>query len=451
MKKTQLSVVLFLLAVLLIGCSKALNLGFGSNDDGAADTTTQEMVTLRYMIWDKNQEPAYKQIISKFNQANPEINVEIQVVPWGNYWEKLMTDIAGGTAPDVFWGFIARVPSLADRNALLPVTEYIKRDKFDLGRLNASLVKGFEYNGEQYGIPKDWDTLGIFYNKKLLKEAGYDSYPQGLSWNPTDGGSLVEFLQKLTIDVNGKHPNEEGFDPKNIRQYGFNYTDRGEWDPGDLLGFVSSNNAEILVDGQFKPEGKLLETLQFLHDLVFKYHVSPLYTNVKMTGSDQMFLSRQTVLWITGSWQMVPVKQKAGFEWGIKPFPTGPNNKSIVRVNGLADHIYAQTKYKEEAWKIVEFINSKEGQDILSETGSVFPMNPDSIPKFVDYYQGKGVDPSVFVEEFNGDTVTTPVTKNYTEWVQIWYKYMGLIFSGEMDLRTGLAKIASEGNPVANK
>lgn len=421
------------------------------SNDGANAAAVQESVTLRYMIWDKNQEPAYQQIISKFSEANPSIKVDIQVVPWGNYWEKLMTEIAGGMAPDVFWGYIPRVASMADRNALLPITTYIERDRFDLGRLNDSLVKGYEYEGEQYGIPKDWDALGVFYNKELLKEAGYDRFPQGLSWNPEDGGSLVRFLQQLTIDANGKHPFETGFDPQDIRQFGFNYTDRGEWDPGDLAGFVASGGSEFLEDGQFKPEGKLLETLQFLHDLVFKYHVTPVYTDVKLAGSDQMFLSQQTALWITGSWQMIPVKHKAVFPWGIEPFPTGPSNKSVVRINGLADHIYAQTRYKEEAWKFVQFINSKEGQDILGETGTVFPMNEDSIPKFVAYYKEQGIDPTVFVEEFKGDTVTMPVTKNYMEWVKVWYKGIGLIFSGEMDLKEGLRKIASEGNPIAIK
>ncbi|NRF90363.1 sugar ABC transporter substrate-binding protein [Paenibacillus frigoriresistens] len=444
MIKLRLFCLLVLLVALLGGC------GVASNDDREAKGGPVEQdVNLRYMIWDRNQEPAYKQIISKFNEANPRIKVDIQVVPWGSYWEKLMTEIAGGTAPDVFWGYIPRVPSLADKKALLPITAYIKLDGLDLGRLNASLVKGFQYKGEQYGIPKDWDALGVFYNKEMLKEAGYNHYPQGLSWNTRDGGTFVEFLQKLTIDANGKHPNENGFDPKNIVQFGFNYTDRGEWDPGDLAGFAASNDADILVDGQFQPQDRLLDTMQFLHDLIFKYHVSPAFTDVKMQGSDQMFLAKQTALWITGSWQMIPVKNKAEFEWGIEPFPTGPNNKRAVRINGLADHIYAQTKHKEEAWKFVSFINSQVGQDILGKTGTVFPMNQASISRFIAYYKDLGVDPSVFIDEFNGDTVIMPITKNYTEWVQVWFKIMALIYSGEMDLKTGLGNLVKEGNPIA--
>ncbi|GGG19213.1 ABC transporter substrate-binding protein [Paenibacillus abyssi] len=451
MKKLPCVFTVILLAILLAGCSNPFHFGSRTVGNELVDTPLKDVVTLRYMIWDINQVPAYEKIIANFHESHPNISVDIQVVPWNNYWEKLMTEIAGGSAPDIFWGFIPQVPSLADKNALLPITDYIESDQFNLDSLNAELVKGFEYNGEQYGIPKDWDTLGVFYNKELLNRAGFDHYPDNLSWNPTDGGSLVEFLQKLTIDAGGKHPGEEGFDPDNIVQYGFNYTDRGVWDPGDLIGFVASNDAEILSGGQFKPEDKMFETLQFLHDLVFKYHVSPVYTDVKVAGSDKMFLSEQTALWVTGSWQIIPIQQKAGFEWGIAQFPAGPNNKRVVRVNGLADHISAQTRYKEEAWAFMKFINSPGSQDILGQTGTVLPMNQDSIGKFVDYYKKQGIDTSVFVEAFNGDTVTMPVTKNYMEWVQIWYKTMGLIFSGQMDLEEGLEKIRTEGNPITTE
>lgn len=435
-----------LLAVIGTGCSESASGVAGEQTSG---TAMPQMVTLRYMIWDINQEPAYRRIADRFSQENPGISVDIQVVPWGSYWEKLMTEIAGGTAPDVFWGYIPRVPSLVERSALLPITGYIKRDGFRLDRMNGSLVQGFSYNGEQYGIPKDWDALAVFYNQEMLSVAGYGSFPQGLTWNPKDGGTLVRFLQELTSDVNGRHPYEPGFDPQNIRQYGFNYTDRGEWDPGDLAGFIASNGAQFLTDGKLVPEGRMLDTMQFLYDLVFKYHVSPDYTNVKLAGSDQLFLSKKTALWVTGSWQLIPIKTRASFPWGIAPFPAGPNGKRVVRINGLADHIYVMSKHKEEAWSFVKFINGKEAQDILAETGTVFPMNKESIPKFIDFYKKQGLDPTVFVEEFNGDTVTMPITKNYMEWVRIWFREMGLIFSGGIDLRSGIETVASEGNAIA--
>lgn len=59
--------------------------------------------TLTYAIWDNNQLPVHEEIVAAFEADNPDVNVEIQVVPWGNYWDKLQTAVAGGEAYDVFW------------------------------------------------------------------------------------------------------------------------------------------------------------------------------------------------------------------------------------------------------------------------------------------------------------------------------------------------------------
>jgi multiple sugar transport system substrate-binding protein len=447
MKYFRLSIAFLSLAALLSGCFRTLE-----NGDIAAGHTAAapvEPVSLRYMIWDSEQAAAYNKIIGLFMAKHPNIIVDMQVVPRSNYWEKVMTDTAGGAAPDVFWGYIPRVPSLAGIGALLPLTSFIKRDNLDLAAFNKDLVKAFAYKGEQYGIPKDWDTLGVFYNKKLLSQAGFDHYPEHLAWNPQDGGTLVPFLQKLTFDHNGKHPNEAGFDPGNIVQYGLNFTSLGEWDPSDFVSFTASNGTEILKNGRFEPDQKRLETFQFLHDLVFKYDVAPDFTTVKTAGSDQMFFTSRTALWISGTWEMKTLSDNAGFKWGAAPFPAGPDGKSIVRVNGLADHISAQTKHPNEAWQFVKFIGSKEAQDILAETGTVFPISKTSIPKFINYYKDLGVDPTLFVKQYEGETVTPPVTENYGEWVEVWYRTMGLIFSGEIDLQTGLHRIETIGNPIA--
>lgn len=435
----------FLVSVLLIGMMV-----------GCADTEAPESeeglsgdtVSLRYMIWDKNQEQAYKKIAEQFMSKHTNISVDMQVVSRWYYWEKLMTDIAGGSAPDIFWGHPSLVPSLVEREALLPLNSFVELSKMDLASMNTSLVEAFEYKGERYGIPKDWDISGMFYNKKLLKKAGYKALPNDLAWNTEDGGSLVELLQTLTLDKNGKHPNEEGFDPEHIEQYGLNFSKRGDWEPEDLIGFIASNQGEILQDGLYIPDKQQIEAVQFLHDLVFKYHVAPEYAVAKTVGSDKMFFSSQSALWITSSSQMIPMRNKSLFEWGIAPLPAGPKDARVVPISGVADHIYVHTKHAEEAWLFVQYINSKEAQDVLGETGTVLPMNKNAIQKFITHYQEIGIDPSVLVEEMEGNTITPPIVNNYLEWIDVWYKHMGLVFSGEVEPKSGIEQIVIEGNSI---
>lgn len=452
------SFILFLMAALFITLISACSSGANNSADNgnntsstpaeAANNTGSEPAELRYTIWDTNQQPAYQRIIDGFQKENPNIKVTLQVIPWGNYWDKLNTEIAGGTAPDVFWNYIPYVSGFASKGALLDIEPYVKQDNIDLSKFNNSLLEGFVDGDKRYAIPKDWDTMGLFYNKDALKAAGIEEFPQNLEFNTEDGGSFVEFLQKLTIDKNGKRANEEGFDPKNIKQHGFMFIDRGQISSGHLAGFASSNGATVLKDNKLALDDKLQGTFSFLHDLVYKYKVHPDYTDIHTSGSDAKFFSGQVAVWMQGSWMMKPIQDGASFEWGIAPMPAGPEGR-VVRVNGLGDTIYSKTKHPEAAWKFASFISSQKGQDILGETGTVFPGNSDSINKFVDYYKGIGIDPSVFVEEFNAGTTLSPAHANQNEWEAIFVKYSSLSLSGEMDPVEAMKKIQEEGDAIA--
>lgn len=448
-KITTLFIAVLLVFTALAGCSNtASNSNADQDNTGSSSNTDAETVNLRYMIWDQNQVPAYQQIIDNFEGNNPNINVEIQVIPWGNYWDKLKTEIAGGTAPDIFWNFIPYVPNFSNRDALLDISEYVERDQVDLTKFNETLVKGFEVGDKRYGIPKDWDATGLFYNKELLKAAGYDSFPENLTWNAEDGGTFIEFLQKLTVDANGKHPSEEGFDPNDVQQYGFLLMDRGVIDPGHLVGYAKGNGTDVINNNQLELNDELVNTFTFLHDLINKYQVHPTYTDVSTSGSDSQFFSQRVAVWMNGSWSMKPINDSASFDWGIAPLPAGSVG-SYTRINGLGDSIFSKTSHPEEAWKFVSYIASPEAQDILGSTGTAFPGHADSVQKFVDYYDEMGIDASIWIEMLNGHTTTQPVATNYDAWESIFVKYSSLSLAGEMSPEEALQKIKEEGDPVA--
>jgi hypothetical protein len=70
-------------------------------------------------------------------------------------------------------------------------------------------------DGKRYGLPKDWDTVAMFYNKKLVKDAGYtEEQLANLDWNPQDGGSYEKAIAHLTVDKSGKRGDEPGFNKK---------------------------------------------------------------------------------------------------------------------------------------------------------------------------------------------------------------------------------------------
>ncbi|TBL79080.1 ABC transporter substrate-binding protein [Paenibacillus thalictri] len=448
---------LLIIAVFLAGCSSSTKPNAGSG--AASDTSTaptaskspapQKEVTLRYAVW--GAQPTYQKVVDAFMKENPNIKVELQVTPWANFWDKLFTELAGGTGPDVFWGHPTRLPSLMEKDVLMDITDKIKKDNIDMSKYSDAITKMYMKDGKNYAIPQQWSTIGIIYNEDLLKKAGFSEYPKDLAWNPKDGGTFVQFLQKLTLDKNGKHPNEAGFDPKNIVQYGYNYIDKDQIDPGQFIGYAAANGGAVLdADGKLAYNDKLLETYQFLYDLTYKYYVAPSYTTIHTGGSEAKFVGQQIAVWNDGNWMMTPLKQKAGFNWKITSIPAGPQGK-VATMLGLSDVINAKTKYPEEAWKLIKFITSKTGQDIIGGTGAYFPGNSDSYNAFLDFYKSQGIDATPFAENAKLPSVNAPVTKNYNDWLQIWTKYTSLMLSGEMDPKTTLDKIKAEGDPVAIK
>ena len=162
----------------------------------AADT-----VNLRYTLWDPNQQPYMKQAIKLFTDANPNIKVTIEQYAWASYWTKIQTETAGRNAADVQWAHASWWPGwMAQGGYYLNENKYIVRDKVDLGQYFPQLVNLWKVNGAVTSLPKDWDTICIYYNKSLLSKAGLAEPTADWTWNVKDGGDFLKYAMKLTVD-----------------------------------------------------------------------------------------------------------------------------------------------------------------------------------------------------------------------------------------------------------
>ena len=163
------------LSLAVAGCSG------GSSDGGAAEDGP---VTLSYGVWDQNQVPALKQMIADFEKTNKNIKVKVQVTPYDQYFTKLQAAATGGAAPDVFWMNGPNFQLYASNGVLAPISDQIKKDGLDTSVYPKSLVDLYSLDGKEYGLPKDFDTIGLWYNKTLFDDAGV-KYPDA-TWTWTD-------------------------------------------------------------------------------------------------------------------------------------------------------------------------------------------------------------------------------------------------------------------------
>src|SRR5258708_11022917 len=126
------------------------------------------------------------------------------------------------------------------------------------------------YNGVRYGVLLDNHGYGTWVNNALLKKAGFDpSQPLPVGYD-----NIVAFLQKLTIDKNGKNAADPAFDVNNVAQWGFAV----EWQHYLYQSVMFQYGGSVITDDGKKAtinSKESVQALQALVDLVYKYHGAP--------------------------------------------------------------------------------------------------------------------------------------------------------------------------------
>lgn len=369
---------------------------------------------VKYMLWDSNQVPAYQQCASDFAAKNPGTTVKITQSGWGDYWTTLSTGFISGTAPDVFVNHLAKYPELARNKQVVDLAPYLQRDKVDTAVYTKGLLESWSRDGQQYGLPKDWDTIGLIVNMAHAKKAGVTlAELQDMSWNPKDGGSFEQVVRRLTLDGKGNAGTSAEFNPKGVKVYG--YQNPG---PGGMLGqtewshFAVSNGFSFQDkpwSGKYRyDDPKLAETITWLAGLPAKGLSAP-YQNAKSLGADAMFMAGRAAMVPQGSWMVTYFANNVKFESAWVPLPKGPSGKRASMLNGLADSIWAGSKVKDEAWKWVRYLGSPECQSVVANYGVVFPAVQGLAEKAVEVQMKKGVDSSAFLVMASGQTFPTPI------------------------------------------
>src|SRR5512132_2826157 len=192
-RRLRLLSLVAVIALLGTGC---LTTGMDiSNDVGASEGT------IRYALWDSNQLPAYKKCAEAFQAKNPKIQVKIEQRGWDDYWGGLTTSFVAGNAPDVITDHLQKYPEFAKTRQLAPLDEFIARDRVATDIYFPGLAQLWKgEDGKTYGLPKDWDTSAIYYNKQYAKDAGISEQQiTSLTWNPRDGGPFEKAVAHLTV------------------------------------------------------------------------------------------------------------------------------------------------------------------------------------------------------------------------------------------------------------
>lgn len=413
-------------SALLAGCSTG-----EAGDSG--------VTTISYGLWDSNQLPAYEQCAVDFEAANPQYDVVIEQIGWDDYWSKITTGFVSGDNYDVFTSHVAFYPEFQKNGQVLPLDEYIERDGIDLSIYQEGLVELWQNpEGEQYGLPKDFDTVALFYNQQMTEEAGLTAEDlANLTWNPEDGGTYEDVLARLTIDANGVRGDEPGFDKNNVATYGLWMEGAGGGDGQTQWSFLTASLGWTATDGPWADsynydDPRFAETIDWWYSLVEKGYMPSFEAQVGISWADQLIAGNAAIV-PNGSWMTGYIfgAESETFTPGVAPTPVGPDGERASMLNGLADNIAATTKNPDAAWEWVKYLGSEDCQLVVADAAVVFPAVKTATEEAIAAFEAKGVDVSAFTTHVqNGTTILFAITDLKSDVNAIMTPVMEAIMSG---------------------
>ncbi|KJH70475.1 ABC transporter substrate-binding protein [Aliterella atlantica] len=312
------------------------------------------VVTITLSGWSNLLEKQFLQkVIDGFEAENPGIKVRYDAIA-DQYMDVLKTRLIGETAADVFYLDALEAPGLISPGVLEPLNGYINKE-FDLADFEPKLLDAFKSNNTIYGLPKDFSTLVLFYDKQAFAEAG-------LSQTPRTWDELREYARKLTRDRNG--------DGK-IDRYGL-----GILPELARLAYVTEAFGGKLVDAEGMATFASTESLQGLQLIVDQYRLDKSASqpsDVGASSGSEIFGQGKAAMVIEGPWLISYLDDTfPNLKYATAEVPT-IDGKNGTMAYTVAYVMNKKSQHKAAAWKLIAYLTGKEGMKAWTSGGFALP------------------------------------------------------------------------------
>jgi len=397
---------------------------------------TDERTELVVMHWSGDGGQEEDQIVDAslraFEAANPGIRVR-RVNPGdaGSFYTKLMTMLAAGEPPDVFYVGNERVPSFADIGLIRPLEPFLDADRaandptaIDLADFYPATVDAFRFDGTAsgrgalYGIPKDFTTVGFYLNLDLFERAGVPVPGNDWTWDeflaaaraigqlPDATGSefvtwaamLRAYLMTEGVDVKGADFDELTIeDPRAVRAL-------------ERLRAWRHDEDNTLTSGKSK-----------------------IATGSSVFLSGKVGMAGPFGRWVVPSYRKIPpAGEPGGFRWDFRPLPRGAVASNIVLT--VSWSIASRSKHPDQAWRLVKWMTDDRSQRDLAKLGLAIPTRKAAAmgPEFSDPTQEPANDAGYLLAAERAQVVEWPVNPQFES-----------LFASTMDaaLKTGTISV----------
>lgn len=322
-------------------------------------------VTLEFIQWWEEQvSPGiFREIMDQFEVENPGIKVKLLSGPYASTKEQLIAGAVTGTMPDVVGLDGAWVNDFAKQGAISDLTAIMSANGYN----DSELASQIKVNGATYMIPVVNFVYPMFVNNDILEKANIAEMPK----------NRTEFMATAKAITNG---NVSGWvlplaleTPNGIQN--------------DVMSWVWSSGKSMMKDG--KPDltnDDVKSAVQFIKDMYDAGVISPGSFATKEQDKVEQFRNGHVGMMI-GSLAFVNMIRESApdLNFSLIPIPakddyTGKRGMPYASWGiGIAEN----SAHKEEAWKLVSFLMSKDINSKLSSNSNSFPGNVNSVPDFV--------------------------------------------------------------------
>ena len=324
--------------------------------------SAQDVTTVKF--WTHTHPPMVDQNklqITEFEEANPDIKIEYEVIPNMEFGTKMLTSMGTGTGPDIINMDDNAMRSVYIPRGLVQEVDAVGMGFESLDALKAKYLPGAldgatSTDGKVYGVPSEYNVTAFAINTAAFEEAGLDPASPPKTWD-----EVGEMGQKLVV-MDGDTMTRRGFD--------FLYLHQG-WYHNQLGTLLLQTGGTIVAeDGTTVTiaEPEAVAALQIWYDMVYKYKVAdPNIASREATVPYQDFLDGKVAMTLMNPWGMgfMTDETEIGDNWAIVPLPQVNPDAGVNPLYAYYWSLNALTTdeaVKNAASKFVGALSSKPGE-----------------------------------------------------------------------------------------
>jgi multiple sugar transport system substrate-binding protein len=387
--------------------------------------------------------PILNALVASFEAAHPEISVETQFAAYNEHWQKVQTQIAAGTPPDVGVASAGFIADFGSKGLLEPLEPYIERDGLDLSRYWPATLDQWRVEpgakltgaGPLLCLPNDISNNSCFvYNKTMFDKAGIAYPTDAWTWHDVREAALA-----LTKDTGDPTTTEWGLGPMNVADGDWNVI---IWQWGGPMEINEEYTECTLKD----PTS--MEALQWVYDL---YHTDKVMPTLPFQEGVEPFLTGRIGMITCGSWVPTAFVGVKEFEWEVANWPRSPfTDERIVHVNPDAFTMYKGSANPDAGWEFLKYITAPD------EAGTVlFASRFSNIPAVMelassDIYLGQPGLPASYINLVKDLEFGRPgrVGRSFFEWRNVLRQTMPAAWSGELTLQEAVDTCVEQINAI---